>query len=152
MSRPHATDLIERARALWIEGLTCRVIGNALNISHNSVASMARTYGFPKRPQCERIARMKAAQRGEYEPAASPSARIPSRRSAAEPQRLGALSGNAAHYFALGGGCRWITKGEPGMYASMCGEDRVKGRPYCRRHCARAYQVPKPGIEKLRVR
>ena len=161
MSYHHSLELIAAARALWDEGLSVRRIGKLIGISHNSVSSMAQTHGFTPRPPNALIERMRAAMRGEYHATkvTKVSAQRVKPRNIAQapkpmlhnPRHIADVDPNSRAYFPLKGGCQWID-GEPSMYASMCGEDRVKGRPYCRRHCARAYQAPKPGIEKLRVR
>lgn len=43
-------ELVERARVMWADGLSCSAIGRDLNVSKNCIASVARRYGFPKRP------------------------------------------------------------------------------------------------------
>jgi hypothetical protein len=43
-------DFIERARALWNEGYSARVIGELLEVSKNSIIGIAHWNKFPSRP------------------------------------------------------------------------------------------------------
>ena len=133
MSRPHTPETIQQVRDLWNQGLSANTIAKQLGMAKNSVIGMAHRNGFAARESPIK----KRPNYASFRDPGRPYKADPGIYGATQPRRLAELPASAPHYFALGGGCRWI-EGEPGMYASMCGKDRVRGRPYCAKHAERA--------------
>ncbi|MEX2451964.1 MAG: GcrA family cell cycle regulator [Rhodospirillales bacterium] len=98
--------------AMWNEGLPASEIGRRLHVTKNAVVGKVHRLGLPKR----RI----TAPPKESEPRG-------------DVVRLEALKADM---------CSWPI-GDPGEENfQFCGHETVPGKPYCTKHCARAYVQP----------
>jgi GcrA cell cycle regulator len=103
-------EKISALTALWNEGVPVIEIGNRLGVTKNAVVGKAHRLKLPKRNSPIR-----------------PSKKPP------EPKLLGLADLQPDQ-------CRW-PEGEPreeGFH--FCGDKIVAGKPYCKIHCARAYE------------
>ncbi len=110
--------------ALWNDGLPCREIGHRLGFTKNAIIGKANRMGLPKRnPSSRQIA-------NEKKP---PGAEVIS---------LEQLS------FGM---CSWPHGDPQAEEFHFCGQPVVESKPYCDKHCARAYVIstkdarPTPG-------
>lgn len=121
--RKHSDATIDEISRLWAEGVSGSEIGRRLGLSKNMVVGLKARNGITRPVEAE-----------EPQP-------IEISRAPAPPIRP--VSARERHYFALGGGCRYIF-GEP-VEMRFCGAPRVEGRPYCAEHCVVSYRLNSHG-------
>ena len=114
--------MIQRIRELRRGGLRLCKIAAELGVSSSVVRGILRRYGLESPiPAIGRAIEISTAD----EPAAVIEIR--------------AVTARERHYFGLGGGCRYM-HGEP-VEMRFCGQERVKGRPYCEVHTGRCIRM-----------
>lgn len=124
---------ISALMALWNEGLSTSEIGHRLGVTKNAVVGKVHRLGLPKRQSPIR------GNGGGAPRAASPGHAV-TRVRAPQPVDEPPPTGEIIKLDKLFSGmCSW-PDGEPGTEAfRFCGRPAEPGRPYCARHCERAY-------------
>ncbi len=117
------TELIARARALWLLGDSASVIGDAMGVSKNAIIGVAHREHFPARAQGH------TRNRPRTEPKPKPPPLPPV-------VRLEAPPALPASRLRSEGGCCWPV-GEPRSPGfGYCGRQAERGRAYCAAHRA----------------
>lgn len=147
-------DEEEKLKKLWEQGLTSAKIASIMGKSRNSIIGKAHAKKFRrnydgKPPETHRVAkRVKPAPPPKPAPKAVPKPAItipkflapkpiaPTERTQLEPEPLKPtwvpfLEQGPNH-------CKWIVAGEKET-SMVCGDVRVHDRPYCPKHCDKAY-------------
>ncbi|WP_374309369.1 GcrA family cell cycle regulator [Methylocella sp.] len=160
-------QMVDRAVALRKDGRTATEVAEALGVTRNAVIGQmhrVRCAAAPNQPKpvkpparnpvAETKPRAKACA---VTPPAAPKARPPAQRGgyfslsawtpapAPKPPRLHdfAVEPGAVSFEALrSGACRWPSGGPEAADLMFCGAPALEGRPYCARHCLRAYVAP----------
>ena len=141
---------IKRLKALWMEGLTTRVIGLRLGVSKNAVVGKIRRLGMsnsrPYYPPGSRTAHVPLAPVPEPEPEPPPAKRERKPRlpkvvlSPVVVRPSDPPTGNWTLMDLRHGVCKW-PEGERPPFA-YCGDKALEGAPYCEPHTRRARQGP----------
>lgn len=141
------SEIIGRLRALWAEGHSTAEIGRRLGVSKNAIVGKAHRLNLPARPSPIRTGRSPKPKARPVPKAPrltiiAPDAPTPSvvtspvallrRETRRTLSPLSRREGERAS-------CCW-PMGEPGREGfRFCGDDAVRGRPYCEDHCGIAY-------------
>ena len=155
-------EVIERLRALWVEGHSTAEIGRRMGVSKNAIVGKAHRLSLPPRPSPIRRnaagqAPKRTAPRRPVGPtlpsldvpaahAARPAGPVPEPRFSEPAPRPAAPSVRPAGLHSVtrsSGGrhiaCCWPI-GEPGTRSfRFCDAQSVAGKPYCAEHAALAY-------------
>lgn len=142
-------EIIGRLRALWAEGHSTAEIGRRLRVSKNAIVGKAHRLNLPARPSPIKPGSPRKP-RGRAIPAPprltiiSPVAPLPPIMTfpvapSPRPREPRPMVSAARPREGERPSCCW-PMGEPGRAGfRFCGDDAVRGRPYCEDHCSVAY-------------
>ena len=151
---PWNNENVEQLRELWDQGLPTSQIGKILNFTKNAVVGKAHRIGLERRPSPIRRRIMKPDRKKARAPLMpNLSFDVKNDNNLTKQSEVEKYK-EKDRYLAkdlLNGkksiGCEWPS-GHPNESGfSYCGSEKVDGKPYCIKHCNKAYIAP----EKAKV-
>ena len=143
-------EKVSQLRELWDQGLPTSQIGRILDFSKNAVVGKAHRIGLERRPSPIKRNIMKPDRKKARAPVV-PNLSVSLKSDSNFYQKTD--SNNDFNKFQTkyltkyllisnkNSGCEWPNGHPDEMSFYYCGEEKVGGKPYCAKHCARAYVI-----------
>ena len=148
---PWTDEKVSQLRELWDQGLPTSQIGRILDFTKNAVVGKAHRIGLERRPSPIKRNIMKPDRKKARAPIMpNLSVNLMSDNNFDQKVDLNILKDeHLAQYLYISkknSGCEWPNGHPDELDFSYCGEDKVEGKPYCPKHCSKAYII----TEKLK--
>ena len=145
---PWTEDKVSRLRELWDEGLPTSQIGKILDFTKNAVVGKAHRIALERRPSPIKRNIMKPDRKKARAPI-MPDLSISLKSDSNFEQKNDSEKnlkeskdryiGNNLIISKKNSGCQWPTGHPNEINFSYCGDEKIEGKPYCAKHCSKAY-------------
>ena len=144
-------EKVSQLRELWDQGLPTSQIGKILDFSKNAVVGKAHRIGLERRPSPIKRSIMKPDRKKASAPL-MPNLSINLKSDKSFEQKDNSnenaslttkdkFIGNNVIANNKNSGCEWPVGHPNEIDFSYCGEKKLEGKPYCLKHCSKAYIV-----------
>ena len=147
---PWTDDKVSQLRELWDQGLPTSQIGKILDFTKNAVVGKAHRIGLERRPSPIKRNIMKPNRKKARAPIV-PDLSVSLKSDSYNEQKNGlkynieSIKDKFVEQISLvpkkNIGCEWPNGHPNEIDFYYCGEEKAEGKPYCSKHCSKAYVI-----------
>ena len=138
-------DNVAQLKELWDQGLPTAQIGRLLGVTKNAVVGKAHRIGLERRPSPIRRTAVKPDRKKARSPI-MPTLHFENKLNEQKETLLNnrTFLPKSRNFFVpkLKRGCEWPEGHPEEIDFHFCEEERYEDKPYCLKHCAKAYVIP----------
>ena len=142
---PWTDDKVLQLRELWYEGLPTSQIGKILDFTKNAVVGKAHRIGLDRRPSPIKRSVIKPDRKKARAPV-TPNLSFNLKSDIDFDGNVNKNLLNNGLMKKINNGCEWPIGHPNEIDFRYCDQEKIEGKPYCVKHCSKAYISP----EKLK--